>query len=500
MGWRLTSEVKSEHNRKMSNQSEREPKQRKLNPWLVRGGAAVVLGTASAIGGIACNDEGGTESPTPTATVQALEYYHDPDLPIAPNINLAVSTKLVNDYYEMRGNFIPIEEIKEQALLVTLGKIEAIFFENQDLPFRYQDILRKDKKIIEIRGREFNLDRPTDFVIGVALADYLFQQYFEDEIRELDEFFDYDRQTLDNIANLFWLKDNFEVIEMGDIPPIARTANLEELAIGLKTLQEAGLPIPKKAKIGVFHFSNGTNPYESIDKDTILLDIWSYPTGEFRVGSSIAEFVIANNPQILERYSQIVTEVFNQHKDQIIDPRLLSSGDYDYVYGDDAIEFSSFFADYIFDGVGLRKKIAYAKATGHEAEAAILGAKSGYLKQTFGGRDYSVDGKTKEIREYQVGDLIKIEDYEAPRRSGIFLRPEPVEEIDPNWPSIGDGSTLKLIGKPVILLNDDRLEATTMWQVQAGSVASGRVFIPSEWKSPGWVSEEWFGEKLLTDQ
>jgi len=203
--------------------------------------------------------------------------------------------------------------------------------------------------------------------------------------------------------------------------------------------------------------------------------------------------LVANNPKILEGYSQVVTESFSQHQNQITEPRLLSSADYSYVYSDDRTEFSSFFPDYIFNGEALRKKIAYANATGHFAEAAILEAKSGYVRQLVGGRDYSVDGRPKTIRQYQVGEVIEIENYERPRREGIFLRQEPTLEINPNWPSTFDGQPVKLVGEPKVILNNRDLEATTFWQVQAGDIVSGRVFIADQGTAPGWVSEEWFG-------
>jgi len=484
----------------MSLKSEREPKRRKLNPWLVRGGAAFLVGSAAigGVGSVACNGETQFETPTPTATPhrspESISKEAVADL-------YQTTDDLTTHYFEKERSGMSIGALRMLARGITDVKADFISSASPEMSEQYFSIKHlEDKTVIVIQGREFDIsNNSTDFVIGTALTDYFFQEQFADELSQKFEFFNFDRQTLDDINNLLWLKDNFEEIELGDLPPIARTANLEELAIGLKALQEAGLSIPHKAKISVLNY--GDNPYKGTDNDTIFLDVYSYPTGEFRVGSSIAEFLMANNPKILEGYSEVVSEAFSQNQNQITEPRLISSFDYGYLYGDDAAEFSIFFSDYIFEGEGLRKKIAYANATGHFAEAAILETKSGYVQQLVGGRDYSVDGRTKKvIRDYQVGEVIEIDDYERPRKSGIFLRQEPTLEIDPNWPITFDRQPVKLVGKPKVILNDRDLEATTFWQVQTGDIASGRVFVADQRTPPGWVSQEWFGAPAEINQ
>jgi len=484
----------------MSSSLDREPK-RKRNPWLVRGGAAVAFGAVSLIGGVACDDENRAETPTATATAQLpLESISQSEEAIADLYQM--SDDLTSQYFKERRSGITIGGKRSLSYGLTHAKADFIYTANLDLLEQNFSIKRfEDTTIIVIQDRAFDIsNNSADFVIGTALIDYLFQQQFADELRQEFQSFNYDRQTLDDIDNLLWLKDNFEKIELGDLPPIARTANLEELAIGLKALQEAGLPIPKKARIGNFNYSDSNNPYEGEDEETIFLDVWDYPTGEFRAESAIAEFTIANNPQILEGYSQVVTAAFDQYEDQITEPMLLSSGDYGYL-GDDASEFSSFFADYIFDGVSLRKRIAYVKATGHLAEAAILEVKASYVRQLLGGRDYSVDGGTKEIREYKIGDIIEIVDYEAPRDPGIYLRSGPVLEIDPNWPSVRDGSKVRLIGGPTVVLDHDYHEATTFWQVEEGSIVNQRLWLRDpQYDNDGDVSEEWFGPQIKIGQ
>ncbi len=117
----------------------------------------------------------------------------------------------------------------------------------------------------------------------------------------------------------------------------------------------------------------------------------------------------------------------------------------------------------------------------------------------FGDQEFSIDGKPKEVRDYQIGDIVKIDDYEGYDRPGIFLREASTFEIDPNRPSVGDESEVKILEGPVVVMNHQRAQATKIWRVQAGNITGGRAFIDYDGKS-GWISEEWLGQKFEIPQ
>jgi len=242
----------------MSSRLDREPRQRKLNPWLVRGGAVVLFGTAAigGVGSVACNGNGEknqAETPIPTAATilspESISKEAVADL-------YRMTDDLTSHYFEKRRSGVTMEGQRSRARGITTTEADFISAADPWMSEQYFSIKHlEDKTVIVIQGREFDIsNNSTDFVIGAALTSYFFQEQFADELSQKFEFFNFDRQTLDDIDNLLWLKDNFEEIELGDLPPIARTANLEELAIGLKALQIAGLPIPHKAKISVLNY------------------------------------------------------------------------------------------------------------------------------------------------------------------------------------------------------------------------------------------------------
>jgi len=146
-------------------------------------------------------------------------------------------------------------------------------------------------------------------------------------------------------------------------------------------------------------------------------------------------------------------------------------------------------------GVGFRKRIAYAKTTGHLTESAILEAKYNYWKDSLS-KETSIDGKTKTIVPYSQGDILRIEDYDL-EHPGIFLRSAPDFRIDPNWSSIYNSYIVEILEGPIIKIDHDKKEAITFWKVQPGD-RTGLDFIPSQYLPSGWISEEWFGEKVPT--
>ena len=461
-------------------------------------GVVGVVVAAAAIATYCAREQDSTPN-TPDTTVEPTTIARQLEQPNAEEaspqavIGLYNQTQELNEnYFDSRRQGLSPNDLKDSAKELTISKVRAIWAADHfpESPF----IRNEGDTIIFNNGHQLNLDEPTGFALGTALVDYSFHSTFEKELEGEVGFWFY-RQRLssyEGFGSIFWLADNVQ-IEMGDIPPIARTESLEQLTRGLMFMQEAGINLPTKAKIETFGFDDN-NIYEGVDDNTLLLQVFSYPDGDFRVATSLTDYIIARYPDILKKYKEQAEAAFNSQTGQITEPELLSSNDYGYVYDDEG-ELPIILADYIYDGSGFRKKIDYAMATGHIAEGNILQAKYDYARQVLGGIDTSEDGRRRNLLTYDAGDIITIADYEDASRPGIFLRETPTSEIDPNRPAVYDGWEVQVVEGPVLYIDDVNLEATRMWRVQEGTVANGRVFVGDNDRA-GWISEEWFGEKL----
>lgn len=464
------------------------------------GGLGVVAAGAVAAAAIAyCAREQDSSPNAPDTTVEPTATARQLELPGAEEaspqavIDLYNQTQDLNEnYFDSRRQGLSQDDLRKVAIDLSVSKVRAMWASSH---FPSDPFIKNEGNVVIFNnGRQFDLDKPTDFVIGTALADYFLHSDFQEVLEEEIGFvFNKQRlQSFEGFNNIFWLTDNVQ-IEMGDIPPIARTESLEKLSQGLQFLQEAGLPLPQKARIEYFGLED-KNIYENVDANTLLLQVYSFPDGDFRVRTSLTDYIIAKNPEVLKNYKERVSAVFDAQNSQITEPRLLSPSDYGYVYDDEG-ELPQVLADYIYDGVSFRKKIAYSMATDHIAEGSILQAKYDYTRELFSGVETSVDGRRHDVLNYNVGDVIEIEDYYDFVRPGIFLRETPTLEIDPNRPAVYDYQKVKIVEGPALYLDEVNLEATRMWRVQEGTVANDRVFVGDNDRN-GWISEEWFGEKL----
>lgn len=472
----------------------RERKEKRLTPQRVL--LAGTVTATSVILGIACKDSGehkpSTEQIEPTQITEQIERPSSNEASTQTVKNLFNQTQELNEnYFNQRKQLVSQDDLRKTAINLTISKVRAMLASSQFSDNAF--IKNNGHVLIFSNGREFDLDEPTEFVIGTALVDYFFHDTFQDVLKD-DIGFVFEKQRLqsyEGFNNIFWLVDNIQ-IEIGDIPPIARTESLERLAQGLKFLKETGMTLPKKAKIDYFGLED-KNIYENVEGDTLLLQVYSFSNGDFRTETSLTDYIIARNPDVLKNYQEKVSAAFSEQTSEITEPELISSSEYGYLYDDEG-ELPQVLADYIYDGVSFRKKIAYAATTGHIAETNILQAKYDYAREVFGAFETSVDGRKKNVIDYNLGDVIRMADYNI-ARPGIYLRETPTLEIDPNRPAIYNYSVVKIIQGPELYLDDINLEATRMWKIQTGNIVGGRIFIGDNERS-GWVSEEWFGEQI----
>ena len=443
----------------------------------LRGVATLTAGAVGVVT-VGCDNEGkkpsgATSTSTPENLVENFRALYDKTHYIAFN------------YVELRQTFSQ-EEIRQQAKDLTILKARLIekAYLRLKLDGEQQEVKvekRDDRDIVIIRGQEFDVRYSScDFFIGAALVDYLFEEQFDHFLKEAPGF-ESDRQTLpdSNIENLLWLADHLEEVELGDVSPITRTSGLDTLGRALRVLEESGLSIPKKVKIDQFSFEEGENPHKDENPDTILLEAADF--GGFNSARPVASFLAARKPNMVGDYLEVVSRTYRSQRQPTETEFFNPKGEVDFINA---------FEGYMFHGVRFRKRIAYAKIQGLEAEEVMLRVRYDFLKKVLGGREFSINSQIKPVVSYKVGDDLRINDYERPDNSGIILRQRPTLEIDPNWPYINHDAFVQIIDGSQVLLDHEKRQATTMWRVQRGEIGMHGF---EGYGLPGWVSEEWFG-------
>lgn len=205
---------------------------------------------------------------------------------------------------------------------------------------------------------------------------------------------------------------------------------------------------------------------------------------------SLAHYYLATDHLLAAAYRESIEEAYGRVGADIVDPALQ--------FAHDGAEFNTFeddfvgsFRKFLADGIGFRQRINYARVRGFQAEAELLQAKYSSFRRWLG-FDVSVDGKEKELFEYRVGDIVRIEDYE-PELPGILLSRQPRVRISPSHLMVGsvwDGDEVELVGGPFLALHEDTREAVKIWKV-----AGGRMIRPEE-EREGFMSQEWFGQPV----
>ena len=443
--------------------------------------AALGIGAAG-LALVGCDDEGGHNFPIPTVTEQELAQ----DVLALWNKSHDIAFR-----YERRLKVSSQEEIRQSVKDLTIQKARLIEREYIGLglygePPNARVENRDGRDIVLIRGQEFDVRHSSsDYFIGAALIDYLFEEKFADILKDVPGF-ESNRQILlpSNMEEILWLQSHLVDVQLGDVSPITRTRDLATLARALKVFEAVGLPRPNKLKLDKSLFEKGGNPHHKFkDPDTILLD--ATKSGGFDSARSIASFLATRKPNLVGDYLEVVSRAYKSQRQPIANGYFTPNGEEGFIK---ALE------DYMFDGVSFRKKIAYAETWGRlEAGKVMLQVPYAFLKHALGNREFSINFKVKLIMEYKIGDTVMIDDYARPDKPGIVLRQRPTLKIDPGWPYVNDGTLVQIIGGSELVPDDEKDQATRMWLIRRHGLGVS--------EQPGWVSEEWFGPSLkLSDQ
>ncbi|MCL5114063.1 MAG: hypothetical protein M1372_02760 [Patescibacteria group bacterium] len=344
-----------------------------------------------------------------------------------------------------------IDEINLQRKgIVTYGVLIA----QEVLP---DESVRLEDHKVKIYDTIFNLDDEFD----LYLADALVNQKLTTLLHKESGF-----EAEQKIQDLMWLKNHkLPVKFQRDTYILPDEEVLINLSRFYQTVVELGYPIPKNIDYGVNN---------KADRNTVVREGARFQAHENEVFSQ------DKFDTFVEQVKLQITSPYNE-RDSYINPGVLDNPNVSSNFEDYAETISRYFTD----GVGFRRQLNLLWETGNPAYA-VLRAKYDYVRLFFGGKEYLYGGQ---VFEPKVGDIFKISDPD-PSRGPIYLRPEPVFVDNPDYPTVFDDYSARIVAGPV-LVNTRSRGFRRMWKVESGFYYSGQAFDTNG--SQGWISEDWLG-------
>lgn len=415
-----------------------------------------VLGAAAALGSTACVPDGinplkwfsggqqpevnveappppqqPTQEPLPDMRFSSFERQR------ATALSLLDEARQLNEQYAQERTTTPRNELYKKAQDIVLR--QALLFSQNN---QYGQMSVHDRLAISLQGTAYKLDNPHDFVFASTITETLLRRQYDSDRRP---------QVWSEIRSVLAKNDKTITFVESDAPPFY---DPEELALFLqtvRTLKEAGKPVPTKVQFRSLFSPTADAMFlkfnaDGNDYNPALLDLASYYSGKIPFPGG---------------------------------------------------NFYGAFEEFFNDGAGFRKRIDYAKETGRTSEYQTRQADYQALKD-WSGVDISVRGKVKPPPEdYKVGQTVAIDDHEADvGRGGIHIRPYPTLDTDGGWPLIFDKRRVKLIGLPRVILEHQVKQATKMWAVEVNNtelILKTREDLYDPRPKRGWISEEWLG-------
>ncbi len=301
------------------------------------------------------------------------------------------------------------------------------------------------------------------------------------------------------IEDLNWLADSqvpvqFEATEIG-YPP---NGSLRTLARFYRTLDNLDIKNLPKQIVYKPYLMDPTLGYAGgiYDPESKEIDIQK-SSGESSVPHEEGHHQADVNVDFSQdKYNQMVadtkagTKIGYDEKDVYITPGVLDAGK---MGGSIEVEdYAETIRVYFWDGVAFRRRIAELKYK-HSDAAVVLNAKYEFAKKLFKGEEFTKEG---EVFSVQLGDVFAISDPD-PVKQQISLRLEP-KETTALTDLVGDTNLVKILEGPVVTTY--RGEEVKMWKVNVGGIWPGLGFIEKSDTGQGWISEGWFGDKVLAKE
>lgn len=477
-------------------------------------GCAVILGGAAAITGLVGygayslgKDRGPhvpqhfSYNPVNPGGVDRLEEYlqfpkSDPPTPEE------VKKYLINNYYLGRIGLEAFADVELKTDSTDEVK-KTINNERIKLAFLGADILAKeepDKNIVTDRkngeitfeGRYFDVKNPRHLFILDDLVEQNLHLIDPDKTPE-EKY-----KASKWIEDLNWLADSqvpvqFEANNIG----YPASGSIRVLARFYRKLDELGVKnFPKKIVYKPYLMDPDFGYAGGIYRDeTQEIDI-SENSGQDAVPHEEAHHQQARNTDFSQAiFDQIVaqaktkTTITYDEKDTYITPDVMKGGLGSVVNFEDYAETIRM---YFWDGVAFRRRIQELNYKKSDA-AIVLQVKYDFAKKFFGGEEITKEG---EVLDPKIGDVFVISDSD-PTRLPIPLRLEP-KETTALTDLVGDTNLVKILEGPVVTTY--RGEEVKMWKVDIGSIKQGIGFEEKPDTAQGWISEGWFGDKVLAKE
>lgn len=352
-------------------------------------------------------------------------------------LSLLDEAQQLNEQYAQERTTSPRNELYKKAQDIVLR--QALLFSQND---QDRQVIVHDRSAISVQGTAYNLDNPHDFVFASTRTETLLRRRYNSGGRP---------QVLSGIQSVLAKNDETITFVESDAPPFYDPEKLALFLQIVRTLKEAGKPVPTKVQFRSLFSPTADAMFlkfnaDGNDYNPALLDLASYYSGKIPFPG--------NN-------------------------------------------FYGAFEEFFNDGVGFRKRIDYARETGRTSEYQTRRADYQALKD-WAGVDISVRGKVKPPPEdYEVGQTVAIDDHEADvGRGGIHIRPYPTLDTDGGWPLITDKHLVRLIGLPRVILDHQVKQATKMWPVEVNNaelILKTREDLYDPRPKRGFISEEWLG-------
>lgn len=327
---------------------------------------------------------------------------------------------------------------------------------------------------ITIKGIPYNLDHPDDFLFANASLQGALRRFYNHP-------FWGERPPNSVMEDIAGLRGKLFILNASTHPVVDATM-LADLNKGLETLTKAGKKVPDRA-IMVNNFSSA--------EDGNVLTLAETGNAFYFLG----QYYLRQEPALMKEF----TKTWNLQKSLPINNHWLTRANIDMPRSltiDD--DFVGTFREYLENGNNFRRRILYAETLGNHAEAQVLQAKYDVFHEWLG-TDIAFKAYPKDLRDYRPDEVAWIEDAEEVYDSadfGIYLRPEPRLDIDPNWPNVRNGFAVKILEGPKVVIDFERDQAMRMYKVQSGytvRLSDGKTAFVADPDSQGWMLDDYLG-------
>lgn len=448
--------------------------------------------------------EGQVVSPTPAPekslviqplVIDTLTYDNDQAARARLDSLLAENQRLANSFHDQNTDF---QEIMAQIKTNLLW--EAAFYHQniRDVAFPI------DSSTIAISQKFYYLDNSNDPVFASAIMqDLLKAAKLQAGAREMINHGGAPIPQIDYF-DIKFLESKVQFSLNGG-SPIIDSQQLASFARLAKNLEQSGKKIPPSIRLtrNQTAYRTSSQTLDLINSQAIIYsDTINDYVADFLPNSNLglAAFLITEYPEFYKGYLNVVNQAFARNRFSISQPRLISPVVEGYRLSDSE-EFDLAFDSFIRKGVEFRKLLNYTLAKGLFAEYDVLNARYQALK-AITGLEYLWNGDARYGGDYQIGDAVLIEDYTAKYQDPqiplkkIVLREKSTDNPGPGRPYVINGMPIRIVEEWEWNIDEAKKEASRMYRVEKGNlIAEGRAWISSAEPS-GFVSEEWFGEKV----